>query len=505
MARKAKKKTFTKAAYVKRATSRQQTAARHEGMRAITVHLKVQNNHLSHAKRKALNDAFRQGKYLRNWAISQHKEGTKFTQVNTKVTSVPVKIGEDEHGEPIFEERSIKALGSQVKQGITDRLQHNENAIITKRKQGEKAGDQGYKSDLRSLYLKQYGNTFAFDDKHKRVHLQCIGWVRMNGGKQLVALCDKYGIENVEIASANLLHIGCDFYLNVSVYVPWTEDELRYRSNRRTRHVEEEDNSYERCDGVVCSDFVRGTANIGGLRVVSIDLGVSGLKCSDGSVASWFFPETECLKAAQRVNQAYRDYTERQTGRASSSLRQRRVMAREYYHLGCRKDDAANKFVAGLLADFDVVVVQDDSLPSWNASLSDEAKVALHHSLAGRIKERLLRSPRVIVVDRFVGTTRVCGDCYHVVSEGIPVGVREWVCSECESEHERDFNATDVMRIVSSLALGEYATLVLDNAVRSTSEMRSVFKRVYSNEANRVLSMLRKAKNPVRGVSVIGQ
>ena len=364
---------------------------------------------------------------------------------------------------------------------------------------GEPAGDQQFKSTLKSIYLKQYGNTFVLDEKHRRCRIQCIGWLRVNGGKQFLKLHEEYGIENVEVASANLLQVGGDYYLNVSMFVPWLDTDLDYRKNRRRNFVEETGNSYERCDGVVCSDFVIGTANIGGLRVVALDLGVSGVKCSDGSAYEWCFPKTGRLKTAQRKNQAYRDFSERVTGRACNSLRQQRVLHGEYFHRDCRKYDATNKFVAGLLADFDVIVIQDDFLLSWRDGLSVESKRLLQHSLASRLKSRLLVCPRVIVVDRFVGTTRVCGSCFGVVEGGVPVSVRKWRCTGCHSEHERDYNATDIMRVVSTLALGEYATMILDNVSRSTDSMYEVFRHVSSKEASKLIDLMQTEKNPGTG------
>ena len=46
----------------------------------------------------------------------------------------------------------------------------------------------------------------------------------------------------------------------------------------------------------------------------------------------------------------------------------------------------------------------------------------------------------LVVIDRFAPSTRQCSGCGHVRG-AVPLNVRQWQCSECGAEHDRDINA----------------------------------------------------------------
>lgn len=88
----------------------------------------------------------------------------------------------------------------------------NQMAIIQLVKRGyQKFGNLQFKSELNSIPLQQYGQTYNFKSENK-VKIQGIhGKVRFRGGHQLVNV-DEY-------ANANLLKKPDGYYLKVTCYI----------------------------------------------------------------------------------------------------------------------------------------------------------------------------------------------------------------------------------------------------------------------------------------------
>jgi hypothetical protein len=96
-----------------------------------------------------------------------------------------------------FERRKLKILGSQIKQGIIERIKDNLKALKKLRKQGYKVGRLQFKSDFRSIPLKQFGNTYKIDFGRNRIKIQGIKkWFRVLGLHQIP--------KNADIANAYL-------------------------------------------------------------------------------------------------------------------------------------------------------------------------------------------------------------------------------------------------------------------------------------------------------------
>lgn len=47
---------------------------------------------------------------------------------------------------------------------------------------------------------------------------------------------------------------------------------------------------------------------------------------------------------------------------------------------------------------------------------------------------------QVIAIDRWYPSSKTCSDCGHLL-RSLPLNVREWVCAECGTVHDRDVNA----------------------------------------------------------------
>ena len=103
------------------------------------------------------------------------------------------------------------------------------------------------------------------------------------------------------------------------------------------------------------------------------------------------------------------------------------------------KNDQANKIVYDFCK-YRVVVIQDEQLRSWSKNGHGKA---IQHSILGRVKAKLLLKPNVVVLNRFVPTTKLCTNC-GVIHDGLKVWVRTFKC-ECGVEMDRDVHAAKNM------------------------------------------------------------
>ena len=76
---------------------------------------------------------------------------------------------------------------------------------------------------------------------------------------------------------------------------------------------------------------------------------------------------------------------------------------------------------------------------------------AISNVAFGEIKRQLLykcqmRGKILLFVDRFFPSSKTCCNC-GCIREKMPLNIREWICPDCGTYHDRDFNAaTNILR-----------------------------------------------------------
>ena len=95
------------------------------------------------------------------------------------------------------------------------------------------------------------------------------------------------------------------------------------------------------------------------------------------------------------------------------------------------KDQLARDFVYYLKLHHNIIVMQDENITGW---IKGNHGKKVWHSILGRVKELLMNDIhiQVVVLDRFIPTTKFCPDCGHRLEE------RGGFCPECGHELERE-------------------------------------------------------------------
>lgn len=356
------------------------TRERRKNQTCKTFALKLITNKLKPVQKESLQRAFLEAKWLKNDILA----GETIDDYDLKTKIVKVKTPEG------FEQRELNNLGSQIKQSVLQELKNNIKGLSVLKSKGRKVGKLKYCKQVNSLNLKQYGNTYRFNNSLAKVKIQGLsGWYRFRGSQQL---------EGYEIANAKLVQKPSGYYLIVTCF------------------KEKEEETYQ-----------SGTE-------IGLDMGVkTHITLSNGDKINALFGETDRLKRLQRK-------LSRQTKGSNNYRKTIHLIKQQYEKMDNKKNDYANKLVHKLLG-FETVYLQDESLSAWRSKTGFvKSGKRLQHSVLGRVKAKLAAHERVVVLPKWVATTQSCrGLGCKKLNKHTP-SVDTYSCS-CGYSFDRDVHA----------------------------------------------------------------
>ena len=390
------------------------TKERRKHQRPVTRVLKVQRNKLSHAKEENIEMTFVEGKWIYNDAFGSDDI---FHYVPPR-DEIEVKYPDG------FHTRELSHIGSQIKQSLIQRHRNAIKGLAKKKENGQKVGALKFKSELTSIPLKQHGTTYEVDIKHNRVRIQGIGWLKVNGAKQLKGL---------ELANAELIKCGKDYYIYVTAY-------------------EDKEVRDEKLDEIMQPR-----------THVSMDFGLNPiLNLSNGYAVDAYFGETERLKRLQQK-------LARQVKGSNGYKDTRDAITDEWRKIENMRDDSANKMFHELLKN-QLIIMQDDNFASWahrKGYVRGGRKV--NSSILGRLKEKIKtfgddHPERVDVLGRFLPTTRFCILCGGRTPHA--PGKETFVCENGDFSIARNFGSCMSMKLFAYLgAVGTLGDAGLDESI----------------------------------------
>lgn len=366
------------------------TRARHRSMRCRTLLMKVNGRKLTAAQKEAFTRQFLEAKWLRNDCIAWLREDTARTPAEYLRThdlkSANVKLPDG-----TIETRPLTALGAQMRQSVINQIASDIKGLAESRAQGRKVGSLRFCDEVNSLDLIQYKKTFKIKSATKMKLQNIPKDVRVFGLHQIP--------EDADIACAKVVRKPSGLYVAVTFYVE--------------------------------KDALPDTVQ----TVVGVDLGLKDtVVTSDGRHYKAKVEEPERLRRLQRK-------LARQQKGSHAYAKTRRLIDREYEKLTNRKNDMANKIVADLLK-ADHVYMQDEALRAWHRRFGRSVQT----SVLGRVKAKLVASPKVTVLKRSVPTTKTC-----ICAERLNLSLsdRQIVCPRCGYTADRDLHAARNMLLLA--------------------------------------------------------
>lgn len=175
---------------------------------------------------------------------------------------------------------------------------------------------------------------------------------------------------------------------------------------------------------------------------VGIDLGVKSLAvCSDGRT---FDNPKKLHRSLQRLAMLQKRLSLKQKGSANRDKARVKIARLQEHISNCRKDNL-HKITHTLTHDSQVRTICMENLNVKGMQCNHHLAQSVADASFGMFLTMLEYKCRwygvnLIKIDRFAPSSKTCGKCGHVY-KGLKLSERSWICPECGTHHDRDFNA----------------------------------------------------------------
>jgi putative transposase len=173
---------------------------------------------------------------------------------------------------------------------------------------------------------------------------------------------------------------------------------------------------------------------------VGVDLGVSALATlSTGEKIAGPKAHTALLARLKRLS---RSLSRKQKGSANRA-KAKEKLARLYARISHIRQDALHKLTTNLTRRFHTICIEDLNVRGMMKnrylarSIADMSFFEFRRQLEYKAA---MRGGQVVVADRFFPSSKTCSACGHKLDD-LPLSVREWTCTACGAQHDRDVNA----------------------------------------------------------------
>ena len=371
--------------------SKRLTSLRRQDQVVKVFECKIVEKRLNKMQREELERLFLEGKWFYNHVLNMKKNGVHLRDINTTSIKTVKKLDKDQN--ELSED--LLCLSSQEKQAIVSRMISNEKSIKSLVKNGfQNHGQLQFKSELSCIPLKQYGNTYVFKSFNKVRIAGISGTVLVRTGNQL-QIAD-------ELANANLIKRPDGYYLKVTAFIN-KENWKSIQTNGKE---------------------------------IGLDFGIkTNITTSEGEKLDVQVEESERLKKLQR------ELFRRVKG-SNNRHKTIKLIQREYQKLSNKKQDKANKIVSKLKK-YDRIYMQDEQISNWHKGLFGKQ---VQHSCLGTVKAKLKALPQIVVLDKWIPTTKLCPDCRKLLDLNLADRTVECSCGHVE---DRDIHSAKNMIVIA--------------------------------------------------------
>lgn len=174
---------------------------------------------------------------------------------------------------------------------------------------------------------------------------------------------------------------------------------------------------------------------------IGIDLGLKDfIVTSDGQkIANARFLK----KYQKKLAKAQKHFSRKQKG-SNRRERQRIKVAKIYEKITNSRNDLQHQVSSRLVKKYDLIALEDLNVKGMvqNRKLSKAISDVSWSSFVTKLKYKANWYGReVVVIDRFYPSSKTCSNCLYI-KESLNLNERSWICPKCNTEHDRDVNAS---------------------------------------------------------------
>lgn len=176
-------------------------------------------------------------------------------------------------------------------------------------------------------------------------------------------------------------------------------------------------------------------------NVIGIDLGIKDLLItSDGEK---FDNIRTTKKYEDKLTKEQRRLAHKQKG-SKNYEKQRIKVAKIYEKIHNTRIDYLHKISHKLISENQVIVSEDLAISNMmkNHNLAKAIQDCSWYELTRQLQYKAdWNNRQYIKIDRFVKSSQICNVCGYINAKTKNLAVREWICPECGTVHDRDINA----------------------------------------------------------------
>ena len=212
---------------------------------------------------------------------------------------------------------------------------------------------------------------------------------------------------------------------------------------------------------------------------VGIDLGVRDFVItSDGEV----FENKHFYKSQeQKIAKLQRQLSKKQKG-SNNRIKARIKLAKAFEKLNNQKENYIHSVVNELLTYYDIIFMENLNVKGMlkNHKLAKAIQeVGFYRFKSILVDKAFNNGKQVIFVDRFYPSSKTCSSC-GTINKSLKLSDREWVCTECGTYHNRDFNAALNLEYYFTNQYNTVGTTEINACGDNASTLREIVMQVMS-------------------------
>ncbi len=216
-------------------------------------------------------------------------------------------------------------------------------------------------------------------------------------------------------------------------------------------------------------------------KVIGIDLGLTHFAITSdgtGKISKYDNPR-HFAKHEKNLKRKQQKLSKKQKG-SKSRNKYKKLVARVYGRASNSRQDFLHKLSRKIVNENQVVVVESLHVKGMVCNhnlakaISDTGWGTFTNFLAYKLEKK---GGKLVEIDRWFPSSKLCSSCYHQVDK-LPLDIREWVCPNCGTHHDRDGNAATNIRAEGIRMLQVDGTSISANGgeVRSKVGRKSVLR-----------------------------